>query len=190
MKGRRIAYICTFIVFLGACVGLANTENYVTLLVLRCLQSTGSASTIAIGSGVIGDITTPSDRGGYMGIFQAGLLTPVAVGPIIGGALAGSLGWKAIFWFLTIYSAIFLIALVVLLPETLRSIVANGALLPPGLVQKFPLKTYQRLTKVQWTNVPDRGKSKHIDLTGPIRILFSKQVSSIIIFLAIYYAVW
>ena len=45
VKGRRIAYICTFLVFLGACIGLANTPNYATLVVLRCLQSTGSAST-------------------------------------------------------------------------------------------------------------------------------------------------
>lgn len=87
VKGRRVAYLCTFCVFLGACIGLANTRNYATLLVLRCLQSTGSASTIAIGSGVIGDITTRAERGGYMGIFQAGLLVPVAVGPIIGGEL-------------------------------------------------------------------------------------------------------
>ena len=66
VKGRRVAYICTFVVFLGACIGLANTQKYATLLVLRCLQSTGSASTIAIGSGVIGDLTARAERGGYM----------------------------------------------------------------------------------------------------------------------------
>ena len=92
VKGRRIAYICTFLVFIGACIGLAETKNYAALVVLRCLQSTGSASTIAIGSGVIGDITTRAELGGFMGIFQAGLLAPVAVRPVIGGALAGLLG--------------------------------------------------------------------------------------------------
>ncbi|KAJ8117645.1 hypothetical protein OPT61_g1189 [Boeremia exigua] len=83
VKGRRVAYCCTFVVFLGACIGLAKTKNYSTLVVLRCLQSTGSASTIAIGSGVIGDITTRAERGSYMGVFQAGLLAPVAIGPVI-----------------------------------------------------------------------------------------------------------
>ena len=116
-KGRRIAYICTFLVFLGACIGLAETRNYATLIVLRALQSTGSASTIAIGSGVIGDITTRAERGSFMGIFQAGLLAPVAIGPIIGGALAGSMGWRSIFWFLTIYGGIFLLLLIILLPR-------------------------------------------------------------------------
>ncbi|KAI1453214.1 MFS general substrate transporter [Annulohypoxylon moriforme] len=193
VRGRRVAYCCTFLVFLAACVSLAEAKNYATLIVLRCLQSTGSASTIAIGSGVIGDITTRAERGGFMGIFQAGLLVPVAVGPVIGGALAGSLGWRAIFWFLTIYSGVFLIFLIILLPETLRSIVANGSRTPPNPIASFPLRLYQKTTKVQWNpEAPNSqpAERKRIDVTGPLRILISKHAAPIIIFLAIYYAVW
>ncbi|KAK9242208.1 major facilitator superfamily domain-containing protein [Lipomyces tetrasporus] len=193
VKGRRIAYTCTFLVFLGACIGLAQTKNYATLIVLRCLQSTGSASTIAIGSGVIGDITTRADRGGFMGIFQAGLLAPVAVGPVIGGALAGYLGWRAIFWFLAIYSGVFLIVLLLLLPETLRSLVANGNRAPYNPLIRYPLKVYQKLTKVEWDSeaaVPQLAGSRRIDVTGPFRVLISKHAAPIITFLAVYYAVW
>jgi multidrug resistance protein len=192
-KGRRIAYTCTFIVFLGACIGLAEAKNYATLIVLRCLQSTGSASTIAIGSGVIGDITTRAERGGFMGIFQAGLLVPVAVGPVIGGALAGSLGWRSIFWFLAVYSGVFLLLLIVILPETLRSVVANGSQLPTNPYTRYPLNLYQRLTRVLWSDTdgpPQVTARKKIDVTGPLRILTSKHAAPIIIFLAIYYAVW
>jgi len=193
VRGRRIAYTCTFLVFLGACIGLAETKNYATLIVLRCIQSTGSASTIAIGSGVIGDITTRADRGGFMGIFQAGLLVPVAVGPVIGGALAGSLGWRSIFWFLTIYSAVFLISLLLLLPETLRSLIANGSLVPSSPFTKYPLNVYQRLSKVEWDSealLSGLAARKSIDIFGPFRILISKFATPIIVFLAIYYAVW
>ncbi|KAF5672667.1 multidrug transporter [Fusarium circinatum] len=193
VKGLRVAYSLTFIVFLGACIGLAEARNYVTMVVLRCVQSTGSASTIAIGSGVIGDITTRDNRGGLMGVFQAGLLVPVAVGPIIGGALAGSLGWRSIFWFLTIYSAVFLVLLVLLSPETLRSIVGNGSREPPHALAKYPLRVYQKTTKVVWHNdvvSASPAAKKHIDITGPFRILISKQAAPIIVFLAVYYAVW
>ncbi|KAL1854498.1 hypothetical protein Daus18300_011419 [Diaporthe australafricana] len=192
VKGRRTAYCCTFVVFIGTCVGLAETRSYATLLVLRCLQSTGSASTIAIGSGVIGDVTTRAERGGLMGIFQAGLLVPVAVGPIIGGALAGSLGWRSIFLFLTMYAAVFLLALIVLLPETLRSVVGNGGGTPSTTLGRFPLTAYQRHTKVPWNAeaVGPRPPAKRIDWAGPLRILASKLAAPIIIFLAIYYAVW
>ncbi|KAF5617222.1 multidrug transporter [Fusarium tjaetaba] len=178
VKGRRVAYSLTFIVFLGACIGLVEAKNYATMVVLRCVQSTGSASTIAIGSGVIGDITTRDNR---------------AVGPIIGGALAGSLGWRSIFWFLTIYSGVFLILLVLLLPETLRSIVGNGSREPVHAIAKYPLRVYQKTTKVQWNHgavSTSPEEMKHIDVTGPFRILISKQAAPIIVFLAVYYAVW
>lgn len=193
VKGRRLAYICTFSVFLGACIGLAETKNYATLIILRCLQSTGSASTITIGSGVIGDITTRAERGGYMGMFHVGLLAPVAVGPIIGGALAGSLGWKAIFWFLTIYSGVFLLLLIAVLPETLRSLVANGSQTPNSFLVKFPLKIYQNSTSVDWKQGDPTSQSaskKTIDVTSPLRILLSKQAAAIVTFLAVHYAVW
>ena len=193
VKGRRVAYACTFAVFLGACIGLANARNYATLIILRCLQSTGSASTIAIGSGVIGDITTRAERGGYMGIFQAGLLVPVSVGPIIGGALAGSLGWRAIFWFLTIYGGTFLLLLLFLLPETLRAVVGNGSENSLTLVLRYPLVWYQSTTKIEIPNeTPDQSPliRKQIDLLAPFRILTQKDASVVIVFLAIYYAVW
>ncbi|KAI1282172.1 major facilitator superfamily domain-containing protein [Xylaria sp. FL0933] len=190
VKGRRITYCFTFLVFLGACVGLAESRNYATVIVLRSLQSAGSASTIAIGAAVIGDITTREERGGFMGIFQAGLLAPVAIGPVIGGALT-LLGWRAIFWFLTIYSGVFLILLIIFLPETLRSVVSNGSVRPSSLTARFPLTIYQRTTKVKFSPQPAPvAKTARIDLIGPFRILFSKQAAPIIVFLGIYYAVW
>lgn len=194
VRGRRVAYACTFVVFLGACVGLALAKNYATLVVLRCLQSAGSASTIAIGSGVIGDITTRADRGGFLGVFQAGLLVPVAIGPVIGGVVADTLGWRAIFWFLTIYSGAFLLLLVALLPETLRSLVGNGSVVAErDWLARFPLMVYQRTTKVTWDRdaaPPELPQARKIDVLGPLRILTSKFAVPIVVFLAIYYAVW
>ncbi|KAI2635974.1 MFS general substrate transporter [Xylaria nigripes] len=192
-KGRRVTYACTFLVFLGACIGLAETRNYATLIVLRSLQSSGSASTIAVGSAVIGDITTREERGGFMGIFQAGLLSPVAIGPVIGGALAAAMGWRAVFWFLAIYCGVFLVVLIVALPETLPSIVRNGSVIPSSLVARYPLRFYQKLTKVKFNiqeQPPQTARKTRIDIAGPIRILFSKQSVSITIFAAVYYAVW
>lgn len=128
-----------------------------------------------------------------MGIFQAGLLVPVAVGPVIGGALAGSLGWRAVFWFLAIYSGVFLLILIILLPETLRSVVANGGRQSTNPLARYPLQVYQRTTSVKWSSTAapqDASSKKHVDITGPIRILVSRQAAPIIVFLAVYYAVW
>lgn len=126
-----------------------------------------------------------------MGFFQAGLLVPVAVGPVIGGVLAGSLGWRSVFWFLAIYSAVFLLALVLLLPETLRSLVANGSRLPSNLVTKLPLEWYQKTTKIPYrADESTPATKKRIDLTGPFRILIRKQAIFLLVFLATHYGVW
>ncbi|KAL1913694.1 hypothetical protein Sste5344_000658 [Sporothrix stenoceras] len=199
-RGRRVAYIGTFCIFLAACIGLALSRNYATLIVLRGLQSAGSASTIAVGSGVVGDVSTRANRGGLMAMFQAGLLVPVAVGPIIGGALAGSsLGWRSIFWFLAIYSGVFLMFLIAILPETLRALVGNGGrdTKTLGLFARYPLRLYQKYTKIPFTAaaaLSSGGKNsnnqKKIDVLAPMRILFSKQAGPVVLFLAIYYAGW
>lgn len=80
--------------YIGASIGLANTHVYWLLVVLRCIQASGSASVIAIGSGTIGDLAPPAERGGFMGAFSLGPMLGPAIGPVIGGLLAGSFGWQ------------------------------------------------------------------------------------------------
>ncbi|KAJ9621529.1 hypothetical protein H2203_007016 [Taxawa tesnikishii (nom. ined.)] len=198
-QGRRIVYICTLTIYLGACIGLALTKTYAQLLVLRCLQSSGSASTIAMGAGVIGDISSREERGGYMGYFQAGLLLPVAVGPLVGGALQNALGWHAVFWFLTVYGAVCLLLLIVLLPETLKSLVGDGSVPLKGVwtrsllgaVQQRRLKRMKpsadHEAQVETTKAPP---GKRLDLLGPFRILLSYEAAIAIFFIGIHYTVW
>jgi MFS family permease len=42
-NGRRPAYLICFIIYLGANIGLALQDSYPALVVLRCLQSSGSS---------------------------------------------------------------------------------------------------------------------------------------------------
>lgn len=193
VHGRRVTYICTFLIFLGACVGLAETRHYYQLVVLRCLQSAGSASTIAIGAGVIGDITQREERGGYMGIYQAGLLAPLAFGPILGGVFAQTLGWRAIFWFLAIYSGAFLGLLVIVLPETLRSMVGNGSIPSRGL-SKSALSYIQGRRHSHSDSVTpgisQPSKKSPVDFLGPLRMIVGMEVTYIIVFLAVFYTGW
>lgn len=196
LRGRRIAYVCTFVIFLGACIGLAETRHFYQLLILRCLQSTGSASTVAIGAGVVGDITTREERGGYMGVFQAGILVPLALGPILGGLFSGTLGWRSIFWFLTIYGGAFLIVLILFLPETLRSLVGNGSRPAKGFQKPLWLYIF-RFKQHKDSAIPKElsvsessAKERKLNLLGPLQILFSIEVVLVIGFLSIYYTVW
>lgn len=132
MAGRRPAYIVGFAIYLGANIGLALCNSYAALLVLRCLQATGSSSTIALASGVVADIATSAERGLWMGWATSGPMVAAAVAPVLGGIFARFLGWRWIFWFLVILSAAFLVPFLITVPETGRNVVGNGSIPPQG----------------------------------------------------------
>ncbi|PHZ11529.1 putative MFS transporter [Rhizopus microsporus ATCC 52813] len=125
--GRRPVYIATFLVYSLASAGAGCAQNYPGLLIMRMLQAVGSSSAIAVGAGTIGDISTPAERGGYMGVYS--MLTQLGplLGPFLGGLISQTLGWRWIFWILAIMSILLWFVLVIFLPETLRSLVGDGS---------------------------------------------------------------
>lgn len=125
--GRRPTYIICFIIYIAANIGLAVQNSYAALVVLRCLQSSGISSTVALSAATVVDVSTKEERGSVMGIVMAGNFMAPAIGPVIGGLLAQYLGWRSIFWFLTIASCVFFLPLLFFLPETARSIVNDGS---------------------------------------------------------------
>ncbi len=48
-NGRRPAFLLCFVLYLGANIGLALQKNYAALMVLRCLQASGSSELPLIG---------------------------------------------------------------------------------------------------------------------------------------------
>lgn len=125
--GRRPAYIICFTIYIASNIALALQNSYAALIVLRCLQSSGISSTVALSAATVADISTKQERGSMMGIVMAGNFMGPAIGPILGGILAQYLGWRSIFWFLTIASGVFLLPLLLFLPETARNVVGDGS---------------------------------------------------------------
>ncbi|KAE9364784.1 putative major facilitator superfamily transporter [Stipitochalara longipes BDJ] len=126
--GRRPVYIISFGIYVAANVGLALQNRYAALLVLRMLQSLGASATVAIGYGVVADIATPAERGRVLGPAMVATNLGPILGPVIGGPLADKVGWRWVFWFLTILGGSFLLTVLLFLPESCRSIVGNGSI--------------------------------------------------------------
>jgi MFS family permease len=78
----------------------------------------------------VADIVTRAERGKYMAYASMGVTLGPAFGPLIGGLLDHFLGWRAIFWFLTIFTSIMLTLMIFFFPETSRSVVGNGSVQP------------------------------------------------------------
>ncbi len=112
-------------------LGLALQNSYAALMVLRCLQSAGSAATIALSSATVADLVTRAERGRFIGYAAMGVTLGPALGPVAGGLLTQYFGWRGIFWFLLILSSILFALMLCFLPETCRTVVGNGSVLPP-----------------------------------------------------------
>ncbi|OBT60772.1 hypothetical protein VE03_09747 [Pseudogymnoascus sp. 23342-1-I1] len=127
VTGRRFVYILTMGIYTAANVGLTVCNNWASLLVLRMVQSAGSAATIAIAYGVVSDIASPAERGSYVGAVLTGPNIAPATGPVMGGLLVQYASWRWIFGFLAIISGICMVLIIFFLQETSRFIVGNGS---------------------------------------------------------------
>ncbi|EKM49547.1 uncharacterized protein PHACADRAFT_214109 [Phanerochaete carnosa HHB-10118-sp] len=179
--GRRPMFMACLLVLSLSCVGLAlvPTNAYWLLMVLRCVQAAGSASTTALGAGVIADITDRAERGHFFGLYSIGPLVGPCLGPVIGGALAQGLGWRSIFWFLCIGSSICLVIMFLILPETLRSLVGDGSIIPPPIYR--PLLPIIGRDRIGGSD-DDVERPPKAKFRNPFRILFYPDVFILLIF--------
>lgn len=101
--GRRPLFIAAIAIFIAgsATAGLANTM--VELAGYRALQGIGAGGLFSLALTIVADIVPPKERAKYQGMFLAVFGTSSVLGPVIGGALAGSGellfidGWRWIF---------------------------------------------------------------------------------------------
>ncbi|KAK3397523.1 major facilitator superfamily domain-containing protein [Sordaria brevicollis] len=198
--GRRVTFIGTFVVFLIANIGLAFSKNFAMLMVFRAIQAAGSAATISVGGGVLGDITTAKERGGYMAGFSAVRMFGLSMGPVIGGIITEYLGFHAIFWFLFIIGGITLAAILLFLPETLRRIAGNGTVPLKGIHRPFFDRPLRRRYWKEREASTDEGDDNVLTAPPPkltwatvfasFRFMAEKDVIVTLFFGAIVYTVW
>ncbi|KAG0203814.1 hypothetical protein BGX28_004055 [Mortierella sp. GBA30] len=119
-KIRRILYIAFTLVFAMASVGGGFSKSAATLIVARIFQAVGSGGASILGAGTVADIYPPEEQGTSMGLMFLGQFLGPVLGPPIGGLLAHAFGWQSTFFFMAIVSAVVIIELFFLLPETYR----------------------------------------------------------------------
>lgn len=189
--GRRPIYIYSFLTYIIANIGLSFSPNFPVLLIFRGLQSAGSASTVSIGNGVIQDITPPAERGGFISFYQAIRNFSIAVGPVLGGLLANFFGFRSIFIFLLILSSLVIIAIIFLLPETLRSIAGNGSLRLAGIHQPL-IRCFTKdppyIQDRDGAYSPPKVTAK--TFIEPLLLLKEKDILLSLIFGGTIYAIW
>ncbi|CAJ2508929.1 Uu.00g139550.m01.CDS01 [Anthostomella pinea] len=193
--GRRPLFLLCLLILAGSSLGLAlcPTSAFWLLLLLRAVQAGGCASMIALGAGLIGDIATVEERGGYFGMFNLGPMLAPCIGPAVGGALSEHLGWRSIFWFLLIVSGGCFVVVLLFLPETMRALVGDGSWTPRHWMYQplTPIVGRKRSsdTEVGPGQVDDSVEVKKRSSVNPFHLFVYPDILLTLLYTGVVYAV-
>ncbi|GAA6029057.1 hypothetical protein JCM8097_001572 [Rhodosporidiobolus ruineniae] len=118
MYGRRVVYLCCmffhFVFTIPECV----THSLAVLLVFRFLAGLAVAGVMCNAAGSIGDVFAVNERGNKMATFSAILFASPCLGPLVGGYITITVGWRWMWWVLLILSGVVLVVAAALMKET------------------------------------------------------------------------
>jgi MFS family permease len=95
--GRKLVYLAGFVVFTAASVGAALAGSLPVLTALRVAQAMGAAMLQSNSVALVVTSVPGSKRRAALGIQAAAQAFGLAIGPLAGGLLVASLGWRSIF---------------------------------------------------------------------------------------------
>jgi EmrB/QacA subfamily drug resistance transporter len=98
MYGRRAIFAIGLVVFTASSLVCGLSTSSTMLNLARAVQGVGGAIMFATSVALIASAFTGRERGTAFGIYGAVLGGAVAVGPLVGGALTSSVGWRWIFF--------------------------------------------------------------------------------------------
>jgi MFS family permease len=96
--GRVIALRIAIAAYMAGSLICALAPSMLVLILGRALHGLGGSGLSAISVVVLGDVSTPKERGRYYTYFSIIYTTAGACGPVLGGFIAGHLHWSVIFW--------------------------------------------------------------------------------------------
>ncbi|WP_426300633.1 MDR family MFS transporter [Arthrobacter sp. R-11] len=102
--GRRPLYLAAILIFLAGSLYAGSVHSMAELAVARGIQGMGAGGLLALALTIIGDIVALKDRAKYQGYFMSVFGVSSVLGPVIGGAFAGTSnilgfdGWRWVFF--------------------------------------------------------------------------------------------
>ena len=96
--GRKHILIGGIVLFVVTSVLCGFATNMIELIIFRGLQGIGGGILISLPFIVVGEIFNPKERAKYMGILASVFGLADVLGPIIGGVITDSSGWRWVFF--------------------------------------------------------------------------------------------
>ena len=118
MYGRQLVFAISYGAFTAFNAATTGSKNIQTLLVLRFFAGSFGSSPLTNAGGQIADIFNASERGMAMGLFALAPFLGPTIGPIAGGFLGQSKGWKWVEGLMAIFSGVMWLLGLMFVPET------------------------------------------------------------------------
>ncbi|KAF4973877.1 hypothetical protein FZEAL_9166 [Fusarium zealandicum] len=172
--GRHIIITGANAFFCAWLVGCALAPSLDTLIFFRFMCGLGGSASQTVGGAIVADLFPVSERGRAMTIWMLGTMIGPSTGPVVGGFVADTIGWRWVNWITFIPATIAVVAMAFLSSETNHQVLIRRKtrrlrkdLGRPELRSCYVDPTAPVLTRRQ---ILING------LTRPIRLLFSSTI--------------
>ena len=95
---KKLLVQIAIVIFLLGSLAAGAVQNVPELLAARAVQGLGMGGLIALAQSILGSIIPPRERGRYSGYMAATMAVATVSGPLLGGLLVDSAGWRWCFW--------------------------------------------------------------------------------------------
>jgi DHA1 family bicyclomycin/chloramphenicol resistance-like MFS transporter len=116
--GRRPVLMAGLVLYAVAGLAAGLAPDVHSLIVARLLQALGGCAGLVIGRAIVRDSALPQEAARRMAVMNLMVADGPGAAPLIGGALAASLGWRSIFFALALLGVVNLLFSWRLLPES------------------------------------------------------------------------
>ncbi|KAL1959659.1 hypothetical protein VTO42DRAFT_1694 [Malbranchea cinnamomea] len=116
--GKRPVYLGGAVLFIVSAIWCAASPSYASLVVARIFQGVAVSPVECLPSATIAEIFFLHERAYRVGIYTLLLLGGKNLVPLVAAAITESLGWRWVFWMVSIIVGFCLVLLFLFVPET------------------------------------------------------------------------
>ena len=96
--GRGRAFTFAVLGFMAASMLAGVSQTMLMLIIARLLQGLAAGGLVALSNAIIGDFVPARNRGTYMAVLTSVWTIAALLGPLLGGVLVDTVGWRWIFY--------------------------------------------------------------------------------------------
>jgi EmrB/QacA subfamily drug resistance transporter len=96
--GAKSAYLLSLVLFLGGSICCGRAWSATSLIAFRALQGIGGGMLVPVGQTILTRLAGPQRMGRVMSLVGAPSMIGIVIGPVIGGLVLVTLGWRWIFY--------------------------------------------------------------------------------------------